>query len=70
MAITKVWIEEGCAASGICSSLCPQVFVLRDLATVNEGVSYSDYEDNIREAAENCPTDVIRYSEDTTISNK
>jgi ferredoxin len=64
MAITKVWIEEGCAASGLCSSLCPQVFVLKDLATVTEGINYSDYEQNIKEAAENCPTEVIRYSED------
>lgn len=65
MAIIKVWIEEGCAASGLCSSLCPQVFVLKDLANVIEGISFSEYEDTIKEAAENCPTNVIRYSEDT-----
>ncbi len=64
MAITKVWIEEGCAASGLCSNLCPEVFVLKDLATVNEGINYSDYEANIREAAESCPMEVIRYSEE------
>ncbi len=44
MAITKVWIEEGCVASGLCSNLCPQVFVLKDFATVIEGISYSGYE--------------------------
>jgi ferredoxin len=65
MAITKVWIEEGCVASGLCSNLCPQVFVLKDFATVIEGISYSGYEQNIKEAAENCPMEVIRYTEET-----
>jgi ferredoxin len=64
MAITKVWIEEGCTACGLCSDLCPEVFVLQDLATVNEGANFSAYEGMIREAAENCPSEVIKYSEE------
>ncbi len=63
MAIKKVWIAEGCAASGICSSLCPEVFVLKDVAHVNEDVNYSEYEKPIREAAENCPMEVVKFSE-------
>ena len=63
MAINKVWIEDGCTACGLCSDLCPEVFVLEDLATVIEGVRYSDYEAGIKEAAESCPVEVIRYSE-------
>jgi len=63
MTIKKVWIEEGCAASGHCSNICPEVFVLKDVATVIEGVKFTDYEDLIKEAAENCPTEVIKYSE-------
>jgi ferredoxin len=63
MAITKVWIAEGCAASGICSSLCPQVFVLKDIAHVREDVDFSDYEEPIREAADNCPMEVVKFSE-------
>lgn len=63
MAINKVWIEEGCTACGLCSDLCPEVFVLKDLATVIEGVKYSDYEPMIKEAAESCPVEVIKYSE-------
>ncbi len=63
MAINKVWIEEGCTACGLCSDLCPEVFELKDLATVKEGVKYSDYEAMIKEAAESCPVEVIKYSE-------
>lgn len=34
MAIKKVWIEEGCTACGICEDICPEVFKLKDEATV------------------------------------
>jgi ferredoxin len=61
MAITKVWIEEGCTACGLCEEICPEVFKVEDEATVIEGVNYSDYEEGIREAAENCPVEVIKF---------
>ena len=61
MAITKVWIEEGCTACGLCEEICPEVFRMEDEATVIEGVNYSDYEEGIREAAENCPVEVIKF---------
>ncbi len=64
MKITRVWIEEGCSACGLCSDLCPEVFTLQDVATVNEGVDFSKYEGLIKEAAESCPTEVIKYSEE------
>lgn len=63
MGIKKVWVEEGCSASGICSDICPEVFVLKDVSTVIEGVRFDDYEELIKEAAENCPMEVIKYSE-------
>jgi len=63
MSIKKVWVEEGCTASGICSDICPEVFVLKDVSTVVEGVKFTDYEDLIKEAAANCPAEVIKYSE-------
>lgn len=61
MAITKVWIEKGCTACGLCEEICPEVFKVEDEATVIEGVNYSDYEEGIREAAENCPVEVIKF---------
>jgi len=63
MVIKKVWIEEGCTACGLCEDICPEVFVVNDLATVIEGVDYSDYEQQIKEAADSCPVEVIKYSE-------
>lgn len=63
MAITKVWIEEGCISCGSCEQICPEVFKLEDISTVIEGVNYSDYEAGIKEAADNCPAEVIKYSE-------
>ncbi len=63
MAIKKVWIEEDCTACGLCEDICPEVFKLEDIATVIEGVNLSDYEDKIKEAAESCPVEVIKYSE-------
>jgi ferredoxin len=42
MAISKVWIEDGSTACGLCSDICPEVFVLEDVAKVTEGVVYSD----------------------------
>jgi len=65
MAIKKVWIEEGCTACGLCSDICPEVFDLHgDTAIVIEGADYSKYEDEIKECAEECPVEVIRYEED------
>jgi ferredoxin len=63
MAITKIWIEEDCTACGVCVDICPEVFEMKDMATVVQGLQYSDYEDKIKEAAENCPVEVIRYIE-------
>jgi ferredoxin len=61
MALKKVEIIEGCIACGLCSEICPEVFVMDDLATVIPGVNYSDYEDKVIEAAESCPVEVIKY---------
>jgi ferredoxin len=61
MAINKVWIEDGCTACGLCSDICPDVFQLEDVATVIKGVDYSKFEDQIKEAAESCPVEVIKY---------
>ena len=63
MGITKVWIEEDCTTSGLCADICPEVFELKDLATVIQGIKYSDYKEQIKEAAESCPVEVIRYIE-------
>ncbi len=61
MNISKVWIEEGCTVCGLCEEICPEVFKLTDVATVIEGANYADCGEKIKEAAEVCPVEVIRY---------
>lgn len=63
MAVEKVWIEEGCVACGACEGACPEVFKVNDVAYVIEGVNYSNYTEGIKEAADSCPVEVIKYSE-------
>ena len=62
MAITKVWIEDGCTACGICEEICSDVFKVDDVATVISGVDYSAFENEIEEAAESCPVEIIKFS--------
>ena len=66
MAITRVWIEEGCVACGMSELFCPEVFkVDHELgsSTVIDGVDYKLYEDKIKEAAMQCPLETIKYEE-------
>lgn len=60
MAINKVWIEEGCISCGNCEAICPEVFQVNDVSEVQD-VDFNAYEDQIKEAADSCPVDVIRY---------
>ncbi|MCF8332384.1 MAG: ferredoxin [Bacteroidales bacterium] len=64
MAIKKVWIEEGCTSCGVCEDLAPEVFKMEDEAEVIEGADLQANEDLIREAAEECPVEVIQFEEE------
>jgi ferredoxin len=61
MAITKVWIEEGCTGCSLSEAICPDVFKMDGEAFVIKGVDFSLYEKDIIEAAESCPVEVIKY---------
>ncbi len=66
MAITRVWIEEGCIGCGMSEFTCPEVFKIDEAAGVSnviKNVEFGFYENQIKEAAESCPVDVIRYEE-------
>ena len=64
MAITRVWIEEGCISCGMSEDNCPEVFKVKDVgATVIEGADYSGLEEKIKDAANACPVQVIMYDE-------
>jgi len=61
MAISKVWIIDGCISCGLCSEICPDVFEIEDVAVVRSDANYSENEDGIKESAESCPVEVIKY---------
>lgn len=61
MSVVKVWIEEGCTACGVCSDICPSVIKMEDEAAVIEGVDYNNFESEIKEAAESCPVEIIKF---------
>lgn len=62
MALKEVQIIEGCISCGLCSDICPEVFRLEDVAVVIEGADFNSHEEQIKEAAEGCPVEVIKYS--------
>jgi ferredoxin len=58
----KIWIEDGCTSCGLCESSCPDVFELgSDKAEIKAGADLAANEDCIKDAAANCPMDVIRF---------
>ena len=66
MAITRVWIEEGCTMCGLCSDTCPEVFELDESADTVKVIAGANLEANeaaLKEAAEDCPEEVIKYEE-------
>ena len=64
MAITRLWIEDGCISCGLSEINCPEVFKVETGAKIIEGVDYSGLEEKIKIAAETCPVEVIKYDED------
>lgn len=64
MAITKVWVEEGCTSCGLCEDTCDAVFEIDDVSEVKSDAVFDGNEDEIKEAAESCPVDVIKYTEE------
>ena len=64
MAIKKVWLDESaseCISCGAFEGVCDAVFSVPEKMKVNEGVDYSQYEEDIKNAAEGCPAQVIKY---------
>lgn len=62
MAIAAVTIKDGCTGCGLCEQICPDVFEVSDVAKVKAGANLLDNENQIKEAAESCPTAVIQVS--------
>lgn len=60
----KAFVEEGCISCGLCVGTCPDVFGFGDdgFAHVIADVT-AENEDEVKQAAENCPVEVIKYEE-------
>lgn len=64
--VTKVWIEEGCIVCDACETAAPDIFeVLEDTCIVRPDALTPDFtkprSENITDAAEECPVDVIKF---------
>ncbi|MCD6406846.1 ferredoxin [Candidatus Aerophobetes bacterium] len=65
MSIKKVWIDEdACTGCGLCEDTCPDVFEVNDVAAVKEDADFNEFEEEIKEAAEDCPSEAIHYEEE------
>ena len=64
MPITKVWVEPGCISCHFSGDTCPAVFEVLDAgAVVKPGADLRKHEAAIREAADGCPVQVIKFEE-------
>jgi ferredoxin len=66
--ITKVWIEDGCISCSLCSDLVPDVFQVENgdvcVIRADAGVHFDVQSEGIREAARDCPVEVIHVEDD------
>jgi len=68
MAITKVWLDESeneCTMCGACEAVCPEVFEVPEKMVVKTDADLS-LTDEIEEAAQSCPVDVIALEHDNS----
>jgi ferredoxin len=68
--IRKVWIEEGCISCSLCQDICADVFQVEDGldCVIREGAPahFARKDEEIREAAQDCPVEVIKFSDAAT----
>ncbi|RMD85710.1 MAG: ferredoxin [Candidatus Dadabacteria bacterium] len=64
--ISRVWIEEGCISCSLCQDYVPEVFHVEDgedcVIRPDAGDWFEAREEDIRQAAEDCPVEVIRIA--------
>jgi len=63
MTIKKVWVEDGCISCGLCEETAPEIFEVNDVSEVKEGANFNVSKDEIIEAANSCPVEVIKFEE-------
>ena len=67
MAITKVWIQDGCISCSLCMDIVPEVFKVPDgekCRVLPEAAAHFEAKlAEIKQAAEDCPVEVIKVEE-------
>jgi ferredoxin len=62
--IVRVWIEEGCISCKLCQDMAPDVFLVEDdqdcKVRTDAAARFEALADDIREAARDCPVEVIK----------
>lgn len=65
--VKRVWIEEGCISCSLCQDICPEVFEVPDGADCvvkpDAPARFADKTEEIRDAAADCPVEVIQFEE-------
>ncbi len=57
-------ITDDCISCGVCIDICPEVFDMgTDFAEVKVNPVPAEYDDDVREAADSCPTSAIIIEE-------
>jgi ferredoxin len=60
----KVKVTDDCVSCGKCAETCPEVFALNDdIAEVLVDVVPAEYEEAVRQAADECPSEAIIIEE-------
>ena len=59
----KVVIEPGCITCGACEFIAPEVFEVTDISHVKKDAPLPKCKEEIKEAAQACPVNVIQYEE-------
>lgn len=62
--IKKVTITPGCISCGSCEAICPKVFKVKGIAEVNPDVDPNEVAEDVHEAADMCPVNVIKVDEE------
>ena len=64
MKIQKVEIVPGCISCGTCEFICPEVFVVKDIAYVKDNAPLTTCTAAICEAVDMCPVSVIKIKKE------
>ncbi|MGH7724974.1 MAG: ferredoxin [Candidatus Eiseniibacteriota bacterium] len=65
MALSRVWVEDGCILCNLCVEISPEIFVLEDeRCYVRPEADLDSHEEEIRQAAIDCPVGVIKIVEE------